>query len=633
MPSFSCLLPVIYVCDLFKTPMLLRFNNKKESSTYFGAFLSLGVLAAICVSFFQSDMIHKTNPSVIEKVISTYSLKTPDSPPITIDSRFPLVPFSFGLADYNRNIYKDPTIFSIDAYQTEQYGNNTIFMMEPLPKRPCQLEDTPLNFTAPGSIQNVFCVPLGNSFVIQGGSQDDIFKSIGFSLRVCNPLTDGVVCQSPEIIAEFLQDKYFFLYYADFTFNIDDYDNSINPEYSFQYTRVSLTSSTMMVQYYQPAIFQSDDNWIYSSSKETDVFNTDYVETNSITLGLGEFMGMNNYTQPLLMYYFGTTKTQHILTRRYQKLQEALANVAGISNTCIFIGFILTGFQSRLFMVTRVMKSLYISQHKQKKTKKKTIKKDEQIPNSSTKMIKPTSIDITIPQSPPKKYEETKLEESPIKKKDVIVELKQITDSQRDTSPNKMFTEREDERQMSKALSVNESQTLIQTQQKSTKCSKFLKYVNKNSKGRGMKITSYHYIKAQIKKTCGRTLTDEDKLTLKAEEIYNKETDILTLLTKLQDLEKLKKILLTEDQYCLFELIDKPRIYPDDENEITRNLTRNFSTLSSFSPKKKKEDIQNGGVQIYNKIIEKKEKSDLELRLLDLLERDIEEFDQNHKDE
>ena len=49
--------------------------------------------------------------------------------------------------------------------------------------------------------------------------------------------------------------------------------------------------------------------------------------------------------------------------------------------------------------------------------------------------------------------------------------------------------------------------------------------------------------------------------------------------------------------------------------------------------KKKKEDIQNGGVQIYNKIIEKKEKSDLELRLLDLLERDIEEFDQNHKDE
>ena len=238
-----------YGFDLFKTPFLLRFNNKKKSSTYFGALLSLGVFVAICVSFFQSNMIQKQSPNVIEKVVSTYSIQNPESPSITIDDKFPMIPFAFGLTDYQRNIYNDPTIFSIGAYHTFQYGNNTIMKADPLPTKPCEVQDTPLNFDI-SQLSQVHCAQKG-SYKIQGGSQDDIFISIGISLRVCNPSTDNVTCQSPEAIAAYFMDKFFFIYYPDFTYDVDNYEHPIKPEYIFKVTRVSLTSSSMMLHYFQ----------------------------------------------------------------------------------------------------------------------------------------------------------------------------------------------------------------------------------------------------------------------------------------------------------------------------------------------------------------------------------------------
>ena len=60
------------------------------------------------------------------------------------------------------------------------------------------------------------------------------------------------------------------------------------------------------------------------------------------------------------------------------------------------------------------------------------------------------------------------------------------------------------------------------------KTAKFEKYINKSIKVRGLKITTYKFMKAQIKKTFGKSLNDEQLLILKAMDIYNKEIDIIT---------------------------------------------------------------------------------------------------------
>ena len=366
---------------------------------------------------------------------------------------------------------------------------------------------------------------------------------------------------------------------------------------------------------------------------------------------------MNTYAQPLLMYYFGTTQTEHRLSRRYQKLQEALANVAGISNSLIFIGFILTGFQSNLSMVTKIIKNLYISQHKSKKHRRKRISIDEkkgeykmhpskidfsgespekratvlhphsidlsisslakvESPEKKARVLRPNSIDLSV--SSPVKKDTSPFVESPQKKKDVIVEMTETGGVVMDTA-NNMFTERADVMKDSQAM-INKADNV--------KTAKFEKYINKSIKVRGLKITTYNYMKAQIKKTFGKSLNDEQLLILKAMDIYNKEIDIITIMTKLQEIEKLKKILLSDDEIAMFELIDKPRIY-GEEDEVVRSDMKNETKLSMFSPKGKKEETMQKTLQIYNHLVEKTEKSIVELRLLDMLEEDIDEYDQN----
>ena len=109
---FRFLLTAFYELDLFKTPFLLRFKDKRKSSTYLGSFLSLLIFSVALISFTQSDLIHKGNPKVVEKVVSTYSPSNPGSPSITIDSNFSYFPFAYGVVDLNRNLVEDPTIFN-----------------------------------------------------------------------------------------------------------------------------------------------------------------------------------------------------------------------------------------------------------------------------------------------------------------------------------------------------------------------------------------------------------------------------------------------------------------------------------------------------------------------------------------
>ena len=348
------LLSILYHVDLFKTPFLLRFKQRKQSSTYMGTILSILIFSAVLVSFFQSDVIRKRNPKVIEKVVSTYSAETPGSPSITVDGNFSFVPFSFGVTDLNRNLVEDSTIFTLEAYYKVQTGSN--FTQYPINARPCTPEESTLKGF---NLSRSHCIPRGSDFLIQGSPQEDIFYTVIFALRICNSQTDKVTCKNASEIQAFMVDKYFYVFFADHTYDVENYDHPINDEYGFKKTRVSLMQSTFVGTFYQRTIFQSDDSPIVNGITEN-VFFTKYAdEIDTQPLQGTQFMY-------LVAYYFGTSPTIRTVTRTYQKLQEALPNVAGISNFLIFIGFIITGFQSRLNMVSKIVKILFVLQKKKK---------------------------------------------------------------------------------------------------------------------------------------------------------------------------------------------------------------------------------------------------------------------------
>ena len=651
---FRFVLSVLYDVDLFKAPFLLRFKNRKKSSTYVGSFVSILIFSAVLVSLFQSDVIHKKNPKVVEKIVSTYSPTTPGSPSITIDGNFSYFPFAYGVTDLNRNLVEDPTIFTLEVFSKVQIASN--WTEYPVYTRLCTAEESVLKGF---NYSRSHCVPRGSPLVIQGSPQEEVFSTIVFALRICNSETDNVTCQSPEAIAAYMLDKYFYVFYADHTYDVDNYELPINDEYGFKKTRASTTQSTFVGTYYQKAIFQSDDNAILSNYQEKEFFTKYSDELDSQPLQGDQFMSMNAHNRYLITYYFGTTPSIRTVTRTYQKLQEALANVAGISNILIFLGFILTGFLSRINMVSKIIKILFVLRKQKRKvtdrgknsdrkntkgqcTLSKFTRENPDASKSAAQIQTQKDEEInlaTIENTVPKQNNDLKIAVAPIRIKELLIEMNYDTPLSRKNlldspdikqspidTPQIPIKFEKDEVLQSKNM-INTSQNLIvmntvlDTNQRS---SRFQKYCSRDQKYKQLKITPLRYLKAQFKKKLRRPLNENEKSILMAEEIYNDEIDIITILFKLQEIEKLKKILLSEDQIALFNLLDKPKIYP----ELKTNKDNWWNQNPSNIPKKKYEETISQNVKIYEKMIAKIEKTNVDKRLLQLLEKDAEEFDQ-----
>ena len=651
----SFLLSIIYHVDLFKTPFLLRFKHRKQSSTFMGSILSLLIFSAVLVSFFQSDVIHKQNPKVIEKIVSTYSAENPGSPSVTVDGNFSYVPFSFGVTDLNRNLVEDPTIFTLEAYYKVQKGSN--FTQYPINARPCTREESTLKGF---NLSRSHCLPWGSDFLIQGSPQEDIFNTVIFALRICNSQTDNVTCKNASQIQAFMVDKYFYVFFADHTYDVENYDHPINDEYGFKKTRVSLMQSTFVGTFYQRTIFQSDDNPIVNGITEN-VFFTKYAdEIDTQPLQGTQFMYMNTENRYLVAYYFGTSPTIRTVTRTYQKLQEALPNVAGISNFLIFIGFIITGFQSRLNMVSKIVKILFVLQKKKKQDtaiRRNSKNQDNAIFNKNTVENRNTLISLEqisskntehmrIPVSADRlNTEELKIPISSTRKKEILEEMgidspvisRQINSAtpfqknknQFDSPQIQRSLDKEESWMVSPSKIVLMSENVIDksdNEKNNQKSLNFQKYCKRNYKLKELNITTYRYLKAQLRKALKASLNDNEKSIIMAEKIYEEEIDIVTILLKLQEIEKLKKIMFSEDQLVLFNLLDKPKIYP--ELKSRKEFWRDSITFDHAKSSNKYEETLKDNAKIYEKMIGKKEKTKIDRRLLELLEKDVEEFDQ-----
>lgn len=85
------------------------------------------------------------------------------------------------------------------------------------------------------------------------------------------------------------------------------------------------------------------------------------------------------------------------------------------------------------------------------------------------------------------------------------------------------------------------------------------------------KQTQFHigviqYIKLKIKKFFRFNINDREKLYLKAEKIFDQEIDVIHLLKRNQEIEKIKYLLLNRKQILLFKFLEKPMIHLGNQN-------------------------------------------------------------------
>ena len=103
--------------------------------------------------------------------------------------------------------------------------------------------------------------------------------------------------------------------------------------------------------------------------------------------------------------------------------------------------------------------------------------------------------------------------------------------------------------------------------------------------------TDYEYFgifKDVIAETFHFKMSAKEKMMSEAQKKISNEIDVISILKKLQDVEKLKRIVPNEKQLCLFNFIAKPMIYHNFEQEnftLNTNIERmNSQQIGNSSP-------------------------------------------------
>lgn len=345
-----------------------------------------------------------------------------------------------------------------------------------------------------------------------------------------------------------------------------------------------------------------------------------------------------------------------MLVRRYQKIQEVLANLGGIASFLMVLGYILTGNYQEFIMVKQVMNRLYSFQSEINKKKNLDKKSNNKSPEQNIELISKETKNLDINQlnqmipscenmniAIQNSIVNTPMDMSPKSEKKVEFEkfpVKNINDEEKFvlenfSQQNFDFVKIENtvdipSNQTSKAkISHSIKRKISKKHSGKTKDSeRFENFEKEISKTHELKLTYFQFLYGTIiEKLCCKKRSFKSKLFEKAKEIFLEEMDIIEILHKMKEFEKLKSIILSPEQLNLFSMLSKPMIYLEKEMEASN---RSSFLLSEIMNSKKKDHGKM--VEYYSLLKSKATISEIDQRLLNLLEENIKEIMKNKQE-
>ena len=133
-------------------------------------------------------------------------------------------------------------------------------------------------------------------------------------------------------------------------------------------------------------------------------------------------------------------------------------------------------------------------------------------------------------------------------------------------------------------------------------------FVKLNEKTSRISFNVFDFFKLITKRITNFGLTFKEKLFMRATEVFEKEIDIVKILQRVQDIEKLKYILLNDQQRTLFEVLEKPMIFVDNESKLINMKSSEF--VKCLSRKESALDIKITKAFQYYQELEKKDSED-----------------------
>ncbi|KAL4469413.1 hypothetical protein ABPG74_004666 [Tetrahymena malaccensis] len=584
--------------DQFGHNIQLLYQKKPKHITFFGGLTTIlnGILLVIVAYSYGAELVYKQNPITN---FSEESIRQPE--------QYNMTPSVFNMAFGMQNPatfdqFIDESIYSISVIRnqmTKVYNQTTrqydqIWNSIDLGPHPCdlsnfQVKDSFSYFQQLAGIDQMYCFnQTDNQASISGDFEADFFQSIEFFIYQCQNKTEEeaadlikkgqrvIICKSQDEIDKILMNGYFAAYYTDKLINpkLIDQPFTTFPRDIFWPTSNKLMKELTM---YWRNVYIESDVGIVSQKKMIQRDVTFSYSTEQVTLG------QSNQFIHLIIRFEKAKQSRYF--RQYIKIQDVLAQVSGVMNLFFLISSLICKKISELDQVQCFFNDIFsfqsIENEIQEKNKLKQIekcqKKQKTVQNFQEQkyIIHQKKSLNNCQQNTKNKVQSTS-----------SVETNNLNETQKD---NQDYNSSTKNKQVSQTFSniikkFNEQDQITSNDKKENEQEKVvLNFVKKTT--RTLQLYYYEYLLYYLF-PCSKRVSRKKKQIEFSKQVLYKHLDIMYLISKLQEIDKLKMLLLSEQQIKLFNYLPKLTI---KESQIIQSQQQASQQISSAN----KQNCQN----------------------------------------
>ncbi|EAR91781.3 transmembrane protein, putative (macronuclear) [Tetrahymena thermophila SB210] len=663
--------------DIFGSQIFLRFNKQQTYNTRLGSYVTLIIYVLISYRLFGLivDVVQRNNPQVI------YNERQVDDP-AAFQASSKSFPMAFAMENQdNFNYYIDESIYTVSAFwnqkvltfnETSQQYISTFNQLS-INVQPCTIENFQnldnqkyylnLNYT------NMYCLPPDFELPIQGDFPSIVYSEIQITVKKCTKN-----CQSQEVLEKFLQKSSFGLQISDSYVDPTVSDNpfKIYSRDMFWATSTELPKDANV--YIRNNYVYSDFGWFFPD------VTTQRFPAYSFSESFEYPPSFQDYF--LTIFFRFEKQKEGVYKRSYQRFNSILSEIGGFTQSFLAIGYLVCKKISQtkldIELINKAFKfegSLKSKQENEEKEENQSICQQQKQGNKKKKQrqknIKNSKVNFTSSDENLKKINQTLKNKSlNFSQKSQIDEneQKQIQPS----SPQKNSLIQQDQKSDQLYSNLNEQDNVLEQnenkksnqlkisqlmmsyfQDQNTQLKKPVDEITENQEQEidnqqtkrfsekeqekskkqvedqfkknfddqmsSMQLSVWQYLKSSIF-CCFSKLYKEQKniINYSREKLYYN-IDIFNIINKLNELEKLKRLIFDQDQLKLFDYLPKPTIQTDicfKQNDKKEDIEIDLLYQDNRSELQKACE----SFQAYQNIAHKNDQSTLDQKLINQLD-------------
>ncbi|KAL4476124.1 hypothetical protein ABPG74_009857 [Tetrahymena malaccensis] len=650
--------------DIFGSQIFLRFDGESTYKSKLGSTITLSIIGIISFRFMSIilSISKRTDPTVI------YTERQVDSPAqfIATSTTFPL---AFAMEDpVTRNYYIDESIYVVKGLlqqkylvynnQTQLYDtvwDNKVVQLQPCTKANFQNPDN-ANYYLQLNYTNMYCFSPDEQLSIQGDFPSPTFQQFQIFIQECE-----TNCKSKEEINYYLLKSGIGMQISDSYVDPTIKSNPFKIYSRDMYWPTSVDLPKDIIVYLRNNYVYSDFGWI-SSDIQIQKFPSYSFYENFV------------YPPNFQSYFFSVTfrfekQKEGVYQRSYSKLTDILSQIGGFSQSLLAIGFIICSNFSQLQLNQQMVNSVFNYDEKEESQQennadeihKSIYLQKGQIPSqninngkentiidkinesqfnqnraddlqTNVQLVKNMNEDIINSQKKSKfqqgllnsqdqsktKSQKTTFQQENINQQEILnsILIEQIEVEKNGTK----FFGLDKNKQVIQDKFYQEKQKLYEKQQKLIE-SRFDELMSKQTKS--MKLSIWEYFKSVIY-PCGYLKDKKKIINYSIDKLYYN-LDIMHILKRLIEVEKLKRLLLNADQIKLFDYLPKPTINPDLilKNAATQNSSKAKEIDLLYQDNRTEFQRVKDAFEAYKNIQAKQEHTMLDQKIIDMLDPNL----------